>query len=236
MSKSRPRPLITVRNSKPRQSENTKDTGDVHQYPGGSLVALKRKTAALSRWLHIYLSMISFAILFFFAATGLTLNHLEWFGDQQQAHHITGMMEAKWVNDPDTSKIAKLEVVEYLRATHAIKGGLRDFLIDDAECAVSFKGPGYSADIYVNRKTGTYDMSELRMGFIAVANDLHKGRDAGKTWSLVIDISALLMAAVSLTGIVMVFFIRRKRVNGLALAVLGAVISLAIYYYFVKYH
>jgi hypothetical protein len=29
----------------------------------------------VSRWLHIYLSMASFGILFFFAVTGLTLNH-----------------------------------------------------------------------------------------------------------------------------------------------------------------
>ena len=39
----------------------------------------KRRTAIAARWLHIYLSMVSFAILFFFAVTGITLNHAEWF-------------------------------------------------------------------------------------------------------------------------------------------------------------
>src|SRR6478735_376946 len=113
MSKSRPRPLITVKNSRPSENENSDNELDTTSHRSTGITAFKRNTAALSRWLHIYLSMVSFAILFFFAATGLTLNHLEWFGDQQQANQVTGNLEVKWVNNPDTTKIAKLEVVEY---------------------------------------------------------------------------------------------------------------------------
>jgi hypothetical protein len=52
----------------------------------------KRRLAALSRWLHIYLSMASFAILLFFAVTGLTLNHAERFSAQPRATQIKGKM------------------------------------------------------------------------------------------------------------------------------------------------
>ena len=38
--------------------------------------ALKRRLAKYSRWLHIYVSMTSFVIVFFFAVTGWTLNHV----------------------------------------------------------------------------------------------------------------------------------------------------------------
>jgi hypothetical protein len=38
----------------------------------------KKNTASIARWLHIYLSMISFVIILFFAVTGLTLNHADW--------------------------------------------------------------------------------------------------------------------------------------------------------------
>ena len=234
MSKSRLRPLITVKNSKSLENENSDDDVDTTSHRSTGITAFKRNTAALSRWLHIYLSMVSFAILFFFAVTGLTLNHLDWFADEQQANQLTGNLEVKWVNNPDTARIAKLEVVEFFRNTHGIKGALSDFRIDDIECAVSFKGPGYSADIFIDRATGKYDLSEMRMGFIAVVNDLHKGRDTGKTWSLIIDISAVLMAVVSLTGLIMIFFIKRKRFNGLLLAVVGALLSGAIYYFWVK--
>jgi hypothetical protein len=37
--------------------------------------ALYRKSAAAFRGLHIYLSMLSFSALMFFAFTGITLNH-----------------------------------------------------------------------------------------------------------------------------------------------------------------
>jgi len=36
-----------------------------------------------------------------------------------------------------------------------------------------------------------------------VANDLHKGRDTGKTWSILIDVSAVLMTLISLTGLIL---------------------------------
>ena len=35
--------------------------------------------ARLMRWLHIYLSMFSLAVVLFFSVTGITLNHPDWF-------------------------------------------------------------------------------------------------------------------------------------------------------------
>src|SRR6478735_1427373 len=128
MSKSHPRPLITVKNSKLLENERSdSDDLDTASHRSTGIIAFKRNTAALSRWLHIYLSMVSFAILFFFAVTGLTLNHLEWFSDEQQANQVTGNLNVTWVNNADTAKVAKLEIVEYFRNTHGIKGALRDF-------------------------------------------------------------------------------------------------------------
>lgn len=68
------------------------------------------------------------------------------------------------------------------------------------QCEVSFKGPGYSADAFIDRATGKYELTENRMGLVAILNDLHKGRDSGKPWAVVIDISAILLTLVSLTG------------------------------------
>src|SRR6185295_18503117 len=83
----------------------------------------KRRTASLFRWLHIYLSMVSFGILFFFAVTGLTLNHAEWFYRGQSAVAAQlGKLDPKWVAAGDAAAVAKLEVVEYLRRTHGVKG------------------------------------------------------------------------------------------------------------------
>lgn len=180
----------------------------------------KRKLASVSRWLHIYLSMVSFAILLFFAVTGLTLNHANWFDGQERTTNFKGSVDVRWVK----SDVAKLEIVEYLRRAHHITGALHDFRIDDSQCSVSFKGPGYAADASIDRSTGAYEMTETRMGFWAVINDLHKGRDTGKTWAAIIDISAVLMTLVSLTGFVLIFFLLKRRFSGLMIFAAGAAV------------
>ena len=76
-------------------------------------------------------------------------------------------------------QVAKLEVVEHLRKTHAMRGALAEFRVDDSECSVSFKGPAYSADAFIDRESGHYTLTELDHGLIALMNDLHKGRDTG---------------------------------------------------------
>ena len=164
--------------------------------------------AMLARWLHIYLSMISFAIVFFFAVTGLTLNHADKFANQLHSVQEKGKLNLNWVNNTDTLKIAKLEIVEWLRKNNSIKAAMSDFRIDDSQIGVSFKGPGYAADAFINRQTGEYDLTKTSAGFVGIINDLHKGRDTGVGWSVFIDISAILLTLVSLSGMFLLFFIK----------------------------
>jgi len=185
-----------------------------------------RQLAIWGRWLHIYLSMVSFAILFFFAVTGLTLNHPDWFGEHQQTSQFKGSLQPAWLTGKE---VAKLEIVEYLRRTNGVKGFVADFRVDDAQCSVSFKGPGYSADAFIDRQSGKYELNETRLGLVAVLNDLHKGRDSGPKWSLVVDFSAVLMALLSLTGMVLMFFVKKKRVSGFTTAAVGTVVCYVVY-------
>jgi hypothetical protein len=189
----------------------------------------RRRIAALSRWLHIYLSMVSFALIFFFSVTGLTLNHAEKFSDQVHTDQLKGQLDPQWVRTRDTLKIAKLEIVEYLRNKHGIRSALSDFRIDDAQIGVSFKGPGFAADAFIDRTTGRYDLTKTSAGLVGIINDLHKGRDTGKVWSVVIDVAAILMTLVSLTGMVLLLYLKRKRLSGLILAALGLLIAYIIY-------
>ena len=189
----------------------------------------KKRTAAFSRWLHLYLSMFCFLIVLFFAVTGLTLNHTEWFDGKQVENKFEGTMPPEWINNPDTAKIKKLEIVEFLRKQYHITGYVSDFYIQDNDCSVSFKGPGYSADAFINREDGTFQLSELKLGVVAVLNDLHKGRDSGKGWSYLIDISAIFLTVVSLSGLVMLFFLKKKRLAGILVAIVGGVICYLVY-------
>ena len=209
----------------------TKENSDA---AGKKQLFWKRKTAVLVRWLHIYLSMISFAIVFFFAVTGLTLNHADKFVGQMHSIQSKGKMNPLWVNSSDTLKIAKLDVVEFFRNQYKIKAALSDFRIDDNQIGVSFKGPGFAADAFIDRETGAYDLTQTSAGFVGVINDLHKGRDTGHTWSVFIDICALLLTLVSLTGFFLLLFLKRRRFSGLVVALAGLLLSYLVYVIWIK--
>lgn len=194
-----------------------------------SKLALERNVAMLSRWLHIYGSMISFAIVFFFSVTGITLNHPDYFAGELKTTQEKGKLDSNWVVNKDTTKIAKLEIVEWLRTKHNIKAAVSEFRIDESQCTVSFKGPGYAADAFISRENGTYDLTLLRAGMVGIMNDLHKGRDTGSKWSWVIDIAAVLMVLVSLTGMILILYIKRKKWNALFVALIGTLLIWLLY-------
>jgi hypothetical protein len=66
-------------------------------------------------------------------------------------------------------------------------------------------------------------------GVIAVLNDLHKGRDTGLAWSILIDASAIVLTFISLTGLVLLFYLKLHRIPGLAVAIIGTIIVLALF-------
>ena len=148
----------------------------------------KRQLAIASRWLHIYLSMVSFAILLFFAVTGIALNHQDWFGGAARTTQFHGVVKA-------TSATSKDAIVASLRQAHNLKSALSDYRVDDSQISVSFKGPGYAADAFIDRATGKYDLTETRQGLASVLNDLHKGRDTGTVWAAIITPSSSVTAA-----------------------------------------
>ncbi len=189
-------------------------------------VRLRRRTAIITRWLHIYLSMISFAVVLFFAVTGVTLNHADALSHGDKVTELHGTLtpqELGSASNPD-----KLAIVEHIRNAHGIHGAVSDMRVEDEEITFSFRGPGYSADATVQRP-GTYTVVETRSGFIAVLNDLHKGRDTGKVWSAFIDVSGVLLTLVSLTGLVLVFFVYKRRLSGLILAAAAALVCILLY-------
>ncbi|MEI6264371.1 MAG: PepSY-associated TM helix domain-containing protein [Sphingobacteriia bacterium] len=192
---------------------------------------MNKQVARISRWLHIYLSMVSFAIVLFFSITGLTLNHADYFQSPIATSTVKGTMNKDWVNVSDTLKIDKLKLVEYFRNQYKVHGAVYDFRIDDSQITISFKSPGYEADIFVNRASGEFELAQTNAGLIAFFNDLHKGRDSGKNWSWVIDISAILLVIVSLTGLILILYIKRKRLAGLLMAIVGLLAMILIYYF-----
>lgn len=176
---------------------------------------LRQRLQTLIRLLHIYASLIGLMTVLFFGVTGLTLNHPQWFDTGYQAiREDTGTIDKSLVIGAAV-ETKKLEIVEFLRSKHGIHAALKDLQVDEYQLNVAFAGPGYTADISIDRETGKYQFSELRLGFAAVINDLHKGRDAGPVWSLFIDISAVLMVFIAITGTLLLIWLKRLWKSGL---------------------
>lgn len=188
----------------------------------------KRRLAKYSRWLHIYASMTSFVIVFFFAVTGWTLNHADRFSGREKVTKTTGTVDSRWTST-GTAEVAKLDIVEALRRDHHVTGAVTDFRTEDEDVSITFKGPGYSADAIVDRRTGKYELTESRLGVVAIANDLHKGRDTGAVWKAVIDVSAGLLTFISLSGLVLIYFIHKHRLAGIILLIAGGALSAVLY-------
>ncbi|GAB5405570.1 MAG: PepSY-associated TM helix domain-containing protein [Aureliella sp.] len=189
-------------------------------------------SAAWFRWIHIYVSMLSFAALMFFAITGITLNHPTWLGGSEQTetdHQGDLPAEIALVVASDSETVDKLRVAEWFRREFALRGQVTEFEVDEYECMVVFKGAGYSADVFVDRELSSYMLTETQSSFVAVLNDLHKGRDTGIAWKWLIDISAIVMVLMSLSGFGLLLYLKKRRRNGILVAVAGTVVLLVVW-------
>lgn len=192
--------------------------------------SISKITARVMRWLHIYVSMISFFLVLFFAITGITLNHPDAFAFQQKQITRKGTLNLNWVSDKlDTGTINRKAIVDYLRNQEKITASLSEWVVSQQQCLVSHKGPGYAADVFINRSDGSYELSINEAGWVGIMNDLHKGRDTGKKWSWVIDVAAVFMTIVSLTGILLMVWMKKKRVSGFLIAIAGIILSFILY-------
>jgi uncharacterized protein len=170
------------------------------------------------RWLHIYISMISLLVIFFFAVTGITLNHPEWmFGKSETLVEESGSLPEGW-----------LLVVEHLRAQHAVRGNLFDYRVDEFEGSLAFKAPGYAADAFFDPETGDYELSVSTQGWVGVLNQLHRGQEARGPWRVAIDLSGALLALLSITGIGLLLYLRKFRFSALVTMAVGSVVAVVV--------
>lgn len=121
----------------------------------------------------------------------------------------------------------KMEIVEFIRSQHNVRTAVRDFRSDEYQINVSFAGPGYTADVSIDREKAEYQFNELRLGLTAIINDLHKGRDTGTAWSIFIDGSAVLLVFISISGVLLLIWLKRLWRSGLY-TIIGGTIATAI--------
>jgi uncharacterized protein len=186
----------------------------------------KRSTPAAwqkwSRLLHVYSSMLCFLVVLFFSVTGITLNHPTWsFGNKPTRSTVSGTLPT---GSYTAGKIDWLAVAEFLRAEHSLKGSVSDKRDDAAGGNITFKGPGYLADASFASLDGSYELAVEQQGFVGVFNDLHKGRDSRSSWKWLIDLSGGLLVFISLSGLLLQLFLKKRRRSAVITAASGSVV------------
>ncbi|MEM8714059.1 MAG: PepSY-associated TM helix domain-containing protein [Planctomycetota bacterium] len=205
------------------------------------------RPSKLARQLHIYVSLLGFGTLIFFSLTGLTLNHASFFEAAEPVEtELAGVLEldagrhdepafetnvadgSATKSDTRSGDSALIPVIEAAREACSISARLTDWSGDDEFVYLSFRGPGYAAELEIDRSSGAYSGYALRQGTWAVLNDLHKGRGTGKAWAWAIDISAIVLLMSGVTGLWLLGFLRRIRRAGFLVTAVGSVLLLVV--------
>lgn len=176
--------------------------------------------------LHVYTSMVCFVVVLFFSITGLTLNHPTWTLGDGFEHEASGQLPSDWKSAD--GEIDWLVVAEHLRSTHDLRGEVSEYDATETDGSMTFKGPGFGADAFIDVETGSYDITIAGQGAVGVLNDLHKGRDSRSSWRWLIDASAILLILISFSGLVLQLFLRRRRRSALW-SVVGGLVLVALF-------
>ncbi|HUO22648.1 MAG TPA: PepSY-associated TM helix domain-containing protein [Caulobacteraceae bacterium] len=183
----------------------------------------------VNRMLHAYLSAFAFLLLIFFSATGILLNHPEWFDAYKPAASEADftlssaeLSAAKAAQDPGPS-------LARAAAAHApLPGAYASADIEDGQALVRLDGPKGSADLTIDLASGKTQARIGRANFLAIAQDLHRGKNSGVAWRWVIDVSAWLVMGLSLVGYVLFFSLRFRLRNSLILTAVSLLTLTAI--------
>lgn len=183
----------------------------------------KLVTHRWARLTHVYSSMVALLLVLFFGFTGLTLNHPQWtFGSGIQHSEERGTFPFDAVLADGT--VNYLQASEFVRDTFDVSGHIDTFSTTNDQASISYRNPGYAAELFFDVRDSTYTLTVDQQGWVGVLNDLHKGRDSGSTWSWVIDLSAVFLVVIAVTGLVMQFFLRKRRTSALVVAGVGVLI------------
>jgi hypothetical protein len=144
---------------------------------------------------------------------------------------VEGKMPIELLVPDDPKK--ELPIVERLRKDFGVHGEVITpprYEKESETFRVVFKSPGYLATVAI-KTDGQTKVTHQSRGVAGIVLDLHRGKDTGWFWSLVIDAVAILFVIVAITGLVLWSSLKsRARSAGLWLVV-GTVLGVAVYWF-----
>jgi len=131
----------------------------------------------------------------------------------------------------------ELLIVEKLREDYFVRGKLNGDVERSRERRVHrvvFKAPGgYLATARFREKEAKPSCRTKPTASWACSWTLHRGKDSGDEWSLIIDGVSILFVIVSLTGLILWTSLRARAQYGLIVIIVGVAVSVVVYFKYV---
>ncbi len=189
----------------------------------------------LRQW-HWISSALCLAFMLLFAVTGFTLNHPTLFEAEPKS-----VVRESEISQDLSDQLAEVEDVSVLPAELAsalqdetgVNAAGRTAVVEYGEMTIDLARPGVDAYLAIDLEGQFASYESIDRGVIATLNDLHKGRDAGVVWGLLIDLSAFVIILFSLTGFGLLWLQARGRAITWPLTGLGLIIPVIAYVLFV---
>lgn len=181
------------------------------------------------KW-HAYLSAFAFIALMFFSATGILLNHPDWFAGDKTPDRSTITLSGEQLAVARSSADTPRALLEMVRSQVALRGAFSDGFVEDGAATIRLQGVKGASDIIVDLTSGAAEVSVQRPGVVKILNELHRGVMSGPVWKAVIDIVAGIILILSLIGYILFFSLRfRLRTSliltGVSLGMMAAVFA-----------
>lgn len=170
-----------------------------------------------SRYVHGWLSAFAFLTLLFFSVTGLLLNHPEWFEPAKTEQTTQLILPESVLKSIKQQENPSDTILNYVRQQQNVVGRYQSSEVMDNEVMIRLESPAGETDIWVMADTGETEITQKPASTVSMLNDLHRGKNSGLAWSWLIDISAIIVIALSLVGYILFLSIKTRLVTHLVL-------------------
>jgi hypothetical protein len=144
---------------------------------------------------------------------------------------VEGKMPVELLVPDDPSK--ELPIVERLRKDFGVHGEVitaPKYEKESEMFRVVFKSPGYLATATI-KADGQTKVTHQSRGVAGIVLDLHRGKDTGWLWSLIIDAVAIVFVIVGITGLVLWSSLKSRAQSAGRWLLVGTVIGFAVYWF-----
>lgn len=198
---------------------------------------LKSKTQKYCRLLHAYLSAFAFLILVFFAASGLLLNHPEWFsgGEISEDKTIEANLSIEALSDVASINDEGVAFAKFAQERLPLLGDFHSAeVFPEEEAFLKFSGSKGNSNVVIDLVNGEVEYEVTKASLVEIMHNLHRGKDSGAVWSRVIDVSAILILVMSMFGFLLMFFIKFRLATSMVIFGSSVVLFAVIYAFFVS--